>query len=145
MVPIPECEGTAHHWFQYSLCRVVLMVVCSDKVTPDLAVVSVLALSSRFDGPLAIYRHLTHQAPVSVLALSSRFDGRFVHGTYRRAGKVSVLALSSRFDGRPRWLRTLWRESVSVLALSSRFDGPSVVCGGVADVQRFSTRSVESF
>ena len=99
MVPIPECEGTAHHWFQYSLCRVVLMVVCSDKVTPDLAVVSVLALSSRFDGPLAIYRHLTHQAPVSVLALSSRFDGRFVHGTYRRAGKVSVLALSSRFDG----------------------------------------------
>ena len=36
--------------FQYSLCRVVLMVLRSISVSPLLDPVSVLALSSRFDG-----------------------------------------------------------------------------------------------
>ena len=36
--------------FQYSLCRVVLMVVAKPNPPPPRAGVSVLALSSRFDG-----------------------------------------------------------------------------------------------
>ena len=38
--------------------------------------VSVLALSSRFDGPIRV-RLLVRRLTVSVLALSSRFDGRY--------------------------------------------------------------------
>ena len=37
--------------FQYSLCRVVLMVTLSIGDQRDVDLVSVLALSSRFDGP----------------------------------------------------------------------------------------------
>ena len=37
---------------------------------------------------------------VSVLALSSRFDGRLKEFGHRTESAVSVLALSSRFDGR---------------------------------------------
>ena len=36
--------------FQYSLCRVVLMVILSRIDTENVVLVSVLALSSRFDG-----------------------------------------------------------------------------------------------
>ena len=36
---------------------------------------------------------------LSVLALSSRFDGRFQKSIISAVGKLSVLALSSRFDG----------------------------------------------
>ena len=39
--------------FQYSLCRVVLMVYCLTSYSKYLASVSVLALSSRFDGQSA--------------------------------------------------------------------------------------------
>ena len=60
--------------FQYSLCRVVLMVHCFRFRRLQAAVLSVLALSSRFDGPA-----LSGTRPLllllSVLALSSRFDG----------------------------------------------------------------------
>ena len=38
-------------------------------------------------------------APLSVLALSSRFDGQHVGGWSDRSKELSVLALSSRFDG----------------------------------------------
>ena len=41
-----------HTLFQYSLCRVVLMVTGSQQTDPPCAFVSVLALSSRFDGPM---------------------------------------------------------------------------------------------
>ena len=60
--------------FQYSLCRVVLMV-----------------RKCRIGGALS--------KPVSVLALSSRFDGRKWEGVELSRNNVSVLALSSRFDG----------------------------------------------
>ena len=36
---------------------------------------------------------------LSVLALSSRFDGRWVYVNPPAGGRLSVLALSSRFDG----------------------------------------------
>ena len=59
---------------------------------------SVLALSSRFDG--AVPRSSTAApAPLSVLALSSRFDGVPVDGGEYVGPRLSVLALSSRFDG----------------------------------------------
>ena len=40
--------------FQYSLCRVVLMVDLSSCYSPVMLVLSVLALSSRFDGPQSL-------------------------------------------------------------------------------------------
>ena len=60
---------------------------------------------------------------ISVLALSSRFDGR--GWLSRRAGLVelSVLALSSRFDGAWQDSEQQGNLLLSVLALSSRFDG----------------------
>ena len=60
--------------FQYSLCRVVLMVTCIKHIGYRRAHVSVLALSSRFDGPGRSGAEID-SAAVSVLALSSRFDG----------------------------------------------------------------------
>ena len=108
-------------FFQYSLCRVVLMVLYSSASYPSFAVLSVLALSSRFDGP-----DDQVEDPVvftlSVLALSSRFDGR----STRRPGLVLVLRLS-------------------VLALSSRFDGLILEMLVCVVLSTFSTRSVESF
>ena len=108
---------------------------------------SVLALSSRFDGLIS-----TSQRPVlntlSVLALSSRFDGHPAAAAEAGPQLLSVLALSSRFDGRNDILgifglsedfqyslcrvvlmvpkRTTYYDEqcfLSVLALSSRFDG----------------------
>ena len=60
--------------FQYSLCRVVLMVW--DRLP----------------------RHATKE-DLSVLALSSRFDGQTIRPCAICSQKLSVLALSSRFDG----------------------------------------------
>ena len=60
---------------------------------------------------------------VSVLALSSRFDGRMACLSPSAARLVSVLALSSRFDGRGKMNIFGYNMDVSVLALSSRFDG----------------------
>ena len=42
-------------------------------------------------------------ALLSVLALSSRFDGRGSQDAISQFSKLSVLALSSRFDG-PHWM-----------------------------------------
>ena len=67
--------------------------------------------------------HLVSIYDVSVLALSSRFDGRCRHGGWKIGLVVSVLALSSRFDGPKRAAQTVSAAGVSVLALSSRFDG----------------------
>ena len=82
---------------------------------------------------------------VSVLALSSRFDGRCGAGSHSRPLCVSVLALSSRFDGPPG--SVIWEGAVvvSVLALSSRFDGLLDTAVSIHPALRFSTRSVESF
>ncbi len=110
--------------FQYSLCRVVLMVMCfhtydSRKTTFQYSLCRVVLMV----GWLRIAQQFSHT--VSVLALSSRFDGP----THSPAGEdrdsVSVLALSSRFDGRNKLTGPIPVELVSVLALSSRFDGPA--------------------
>ena len=60
---------------------------------------------------------------LSVLALSSRFDGLVIVTDEDAAIFLSVLALSSRFDGRGIAARQNVRVILSVLALSSRFDG----------------------
>ena len=63
------------------------------------------------------------ESALSVLALSSRFDGRRLRSYRERDDSLSVLALSSRFDG-PIISRPVAVDvSLSVLALSSRFDG----------------------
>ena len=61
--------------FQYSLCRVVLMVVCVTALRLCFLRLSVLALSSRFDGQETGSLFGDFQLNLSVLALSSRFDG----------------------------------------------------------------------
>ena len=60
--------------FQYSLCRVVLMVYPFSTDPHERPQLSVLALSSRFDGRFNP-TNSPRPAPLSVLALSSRFDG----------------------------------------------------------------------
>ena len=60
--------------FQYSLCRVVLMVFCPHRARCSAKWLSVLALSSRFDGLDVDYEYYS-DIDLSVLALSSRFDG----------------------------------------------------------------------
>ena len=96
--PLAKRQGLA--FFQYSLCRVVLMVVVVAVSQSLTAKLSVLALSSRFDGHVSssctsdlhqnfqyslcrvvlmvdlFLRLLTMRHYLSVLALSSRFDGR---------------------------------------------------------------------
>ena len=108
--------------FQYSLCRVVLMVKVT-RLNPQKA------------------------RGLSVLALSSRFDGRGHRGCGGQWRKLSVLALSSRFDGHLDAARglTCGFLSLSVLALSSRFDGLAPHAPHSAAHGPFSTRSVESF
>ena len=60
--------------FQYSLCRVVLMVKVKELLIEKEKALSVLALSSRFDGPAGVAM-VWIDDQLSVLALSSRFDG----------------------------------------------------------------------
>ena len=106
---------------------------------------SVLALSSRFDGhPVLVWAG--PRTALSVLALSSRFDGRTplllnaVLTTYFQYSLCRVVLMVH---------ATFWKRNsefaLSVLALSSRFDGHE----GIVPVSRllntFSTRSVESF
>ena len=83
---------------------------------------SVLALSSRFDGPQPTQDRIGYER-LSVLALSSRFDGLSIPISGQRCSVLSVLALSSRFDGQLAAARRRNRRHLSVLALSSRFDG----------------------
>ena len=61
--------------FQYSLCRVVLMVQGRQVYRTRKDFLSVLALSSRFDGRVCTSKS-QRPDPLSVLALSSRFDGQ---------------------------------------------------------------------
>ncbi len=84
--------------FQYSLCRVVLMVCTYRRFCVESFFVSVLALSSRFDGRAKLaFRLINHKFQYSLcrvvlmVVVSCCFA---VHGS-----GVSVLALSSRFDG----------------------------------------------
>ena len=85
------------------------------------------------------------QGGLSVLALSSRFDGP-VYGPRRGVVRIlSVLALSSRFDGLRSRLVSSQNTALSVLALSSRFDGHAAAGILPWRVCSFSTRSVESF
>ena len=88
----------------------------------------------------------TYQS-LSVLALSSRFDGPQQHPAPCDDGvPLSVLALSSRFDGPPDRNDVAFAVALlSVLALSSRFDGPSRNRWVAGLLPSFSTRSVESF
>ena len=75
MVTRPNLTHGAIVCFQYSLCRVVLMVPFAQLLDDHIVALSVLALSSRFDGRVAeSVSH--HHISLSVLALSSRFDGR---------------------------------------------------------------------
>ena len=69
------CSWHSFANFQYSLCRVVLMVKRAKSEFFRYAGLSVLALSSRFDGP-AVPGRSRETDSLSVLALSSRFDGR---------------------------------------------------------------------
>ena len=51
MVGQPAAADSGSELFQYSLCRVVLMVANQPSSLPNPIPLSVLALSSRFDGP----------------------------------------------------------------------------------------------
>ena len=82
---------------------------------------------------------------LSVLALSSRFDGHVYSRQSDTLKKLSVLALSSRFDGPGGKRVGLLDLDLSVLALSSRFDGRYEKKDTFSDISTFSTRSVESF
>ena len=53
------------------------------------------------------WRTQTDDRLLSVLALSSRFDGRYFQGCSSPQSTLSVLALSSRFDGHPRSIAQL--------------------------------------
>ena len=111
-------------FFQYSLCRVVLMVGWAMACFMVAVNLSVLALSSRFDGQPHVGGWPYSCYMLSVLALSSRFDGRSEEPWENLPlALLSVLALSSRFDGRVISFITSWLGALSVLALSSRFDG----------------------
>ena len=82
---------------------------------------------------------------LSVLALSSRFDGPRRRAKARLLMCLSVLALSSRFDGPICLSRSQPLYFLSVLALSSRFDGREPAQQLAQPDSSFSTRSVESF
>ena len=74
MVRFGSCHQLSIVDFQYSLCRVVLMVGVHTPFILIVGLLSVLALSSRFDGPRE-KPAARHYHALSVLALSSRFDG----------------------------------------------------------------------
>ncbi len=107
--------------FQYSLCRVVLMVTAAKHEKAGQATLSVLALSSRFDGLdgclMANYWPITFQYSLCRVVLMVMCH-RILSSTTKH---LSVLALSSRFDGRK--------------------ESPATGTRATA----FSTRSVESF
>ena len=159
----------AYYAFQYSLCRVVLMVI----VHPDQTVL------------LAHFQYSLCRVVLMVIDRTGKYRGTYVfqYSLCRVVLMVSVmryftmlllllsvLALSSRFDGQPANLSNNINIKLSVLALSSRFDGPAMrtssstcsiyfqysLCRVVLMVLRyygaimtpgktFSTRSVESF
>ena len=89
---------------------------------------------------------MTQTICLSVLALSSRFDGRIRYSSMLASVSLSVLALSSRFDGRVfcfffvavqvRFQYSLCRVVLMVLMSLPWHE---------IDADPFSTRSVESF
>ena len=168
MVHVTLISTASEPGFQYSLCRVVLMVMRRYACAECGEELSVLALSSRFDG-LRDGRHGSTRArfqyslcrvvlmvpdPAApwgrtplfqyslcrVVLMVDRWGGVVFSPT-----NVSVLALSSRFDGQCCPLPWASWRPVSVLALSSRFDGHLSFEKLVSIPLRFSTRSVESF
>ena len=80
MVEAADQMFTAVKFFQYSLCRVVLMVADGIQARDYGRDLSVLALSSRFDGLGHFWTHC-RRGQLSVLALSSRFDGQVLSPT----------------------------------------------------------------
>ena len=58
-------------YFQYSLCRVVLMVAASPAQSPPHWRLSVLALSSRFDGRLVDEKRFVKMRPFSTRSVES--------------------------------------------------------------------------
>ena len=91
---------------------------------PERQALSVLALSSRFDGHPSLETP-SDTSSLSVLALSSRFDGhRYVGGgggggTCFQYSLCRVVLMVHYLC-----LAALTENQLSVLALSSRFDGP---------------------
>ena len=108
-------------------------------------ILSVLALSSRFDGqngwPTGVLATGNFQYSLCRVVLMVNRPARM--GSHHM--RLSVLALSSRFDGHVLQRLAFFAHVLSVLALSSRFDG---LAGGFPIPLKpgtFSTRSVESF
>ena len=159
--------GVAH--FQYSLCRVVLMVTAEECLSWLQVLLSVLALSSRFDGhgqraAEEGYFHTFQYSLCRVVLMvrlgmrRSRRNDVFQYSLCRVVLMVlfpllplppmghfqyslcRVVLMVMRYQvGYP------LRHSLSVLALSSRFDGPGKLLTCSCTRRPFSTRSVESF
>ena len=110
--------------FQYSLCRVVLMVFTSATRRVQSNPVSVLALSSRFDGPCQMTGEPANQIVFQyslcrvVLMVNADVENSlsFIHRFQYSLCRV-VLMVTWILDNQ----ETI--QGVSVLALSSRFDG----------------------
>ena len=120
MVSTDEQGGTYDGGFQYSLCRVVLMVESMLRAT---------AGYSNFQYSLC---------RVVLMVVVQEEDGRTIFFFQYSLCRV-VLMVEEVAD--------ILRQAVSlsVLALSSRFDGHGCRCGRRLVQKSFSTRSVESF
>ena len=88
-----------------------------------------------------------HGHPIlSVLALSSRFDGLGMNQlmtTWSFSFQYSLCRVVLMVV--PLWWLHFFGDSLSVLALSSRFDGLEPIFKDPYNARSFSTRSVESF
>ena len=71
MVLVQMTLSTTPHFFQYSLCRVVLMVAGYPTAEALVLSLSVLALSSRFDGPALTAAYRLHHWPFSTRSVES--------------------------------------------------------------------------
>ena len=71
MVPVKTSDGKHGYMFQYSLCRVVLMVLSCSISSGVRAGLSVLALSSRFDGPISQRRNMRYDFTFSTRSVES--------------------------------------------------------------------------
>ena len=155
--------------FQYSLCRVVLMVFVLVSYPVKIERLSVLALSSRFDGLrldvrpqcLKPFQYSLCRVVLMVEGMHKITIGQtlFQYSLCRvvlmvwsliavriALPELSVLALSSRFDGQGRWLtwpttKWIFQYSLCRVVLMVTFVSLYHPTHGVA----FSTRSVESF
>ena len=106
---------------------------------------SVLALSSRFDGPEKesppIHNIMVFQYSLCrvVLMVAHGTESTADHPDFQYSLCRVVLMVTNAI------YCPLVRINLSVLALSSRFDGPVPMHSGRAPISTFSTRSVESF